>query len=268
MWLDVRLDVLGEKPKTQPSPHRAHHVQHLDAKHWRLGTCGQACHRDPAIGRRVCACGTIFWDAVVHVQTAAVVPTQSNPWLSMLGMDPGRVAQGSGSGVILDRQGWIVTNHHVIDGAQRIQVALSDGSTMEAELIEATQARIWPSQGNAAKNLPTLSFGNSDEVNVGEWVLAVGNLEFDLDRHGRHRQCQGTQPPLVGAGRQKGHLPCGKLFADRRRGESREQRGRVGQPRGRTDWHQHRHRVANRKLRWILVCDSVLHRPQGGGRSA
>ena len=74
-------------------------------------------------------------DAVVHVQTAAVVPTQSNPWLSMLGMDPGRVAQGSGSGVILDRQGWIVTNHHVIDGAQRIQVALSDGSTMEAELI-------------------------------------------------------------------------------------------------------------------------------------
>ena len=115
-------------------------------------------------------------DAVVHVQTAAVVPTQSNPWLSMLGMDPGRVAQGSGSGVILDRQGWIVTNHHVIDGAQRIQVALSDGSTMEAELIGSDPSTdLALLKTTPAKNLPTLSFGNSDEVNVGEWVLAVGN---------------------------------------------------------------------------------------------
>ena len=115
-------------------------------------------------------------DAVVHVQTATVVPTQNNPWLSMLGMDPGRVAQGSGSGVILDRQGWIVTNHHVIDGAQRIQVALSDGSTMEAELIGSDPSTdLALLKTTPAKNLPTLSFGNSDEVNVGEWVLAVGN---------------------------------------------------------------------------------------------
>ena len=115
-------------------------------------------------------------DAVVHVQTAAVVPTQSNPWLSMLGMDPGRVAQGSGSGVILDRQGWIVTNHHVIDGAQRIQVALSDGSTMEAELIGSDPSTdLALLKTTPTEDLPTLSFGNSDEVNVGEWVLAVGN---------------------------------------------------------------------------------------------
>ena len=115
-------------------------------------------------------------DAVVHVQTAAVVATQNNPWLSMLGMDQGRVAQGSGSGVILDRQGWIVTNHHVIDGAQRIQVALSDGSTMEADLIGSDPSTDLALLKTApVEDLPTLSFGNSDEVNVGEWVLAVGN---------------------------------------------------------------------------------------------
>ena len=115
-------------------------------------------------------------DAVVHVQTATVVPTQNNPWLSMLGMDQGRVAQGSGSGVILDRQGWIVTNHHVIDGAQRIQVALSDGSTMEAELIGSDPSTdLALLKTSPTEDLPTLGFGNSDEVNVGEWVLAVGN---------------------------------------------------------------------------------------------
>ena len=115
-------------------------------------------------------------DAVVHVQTAAVVPTQNNPWLSMLGMDQGRVAQGSGSGVILDSQGWIVTNHHVIDGAQRIQVALSDGSTMEAKLIGSDPSTdLALLKATASGGLPTLEFGNSDEVNVGEWVLAVGN---------------------------------------------------------------------------------------------
>ena len=115
-------------------------------------------------------------DAVVHVQTSAIVSTQNNPWLSMLGIDQGRVAQGSGSGVILDRQGWIVTNHHVIDGAQRIQVALSDGSTMEAEWIGSDPSTdLALLKTTPAEDLPTLSFGNSDKVNVGEWVLAVGN---------------------------------------------------------------------------------------------
>lgn len=115
-------------------------------------------------------------DAVVHVQTATVVPAQNNPWLSMLGMDPGCVAQGSGSGVVLDSQGWIVTNHHVIEGAQRIQVALANGSTMEAELIGSDPSTdLALLKTTPAKDLPTLDFGNSDDVNVGEWVLAVGN---------------------------------------------------------------------------------------------
>jgi S1-C subfamily serine protease len=115
-------------------------------------------------------------DAVVHVKTAAVVQAQSNAWLNMLGMNQGRMAQGSGSGVILDSQGWIVTNHHVIDGAQRIQVTLSDGTTMEAEMIGSDPSTdLALLKTSPAADLPTLSFGNSDEVHVGEWVLAVGN---------------------------------------------------------------------------------------------
>ena len=50
-------------------------------------------------------------DAVVHVQTASLVADHSNPWLSMLGMAAGRIAQGSGSGVLVDESGVIVTNH-------------------------------------------------------------------------------------------------------------------------------------------------------------
>ena len=135
MWLDFWRHVLGEKPKTQPSP-----TVHTTSHTWTPSTGALALAARPATETSLSDDAFVraaqsSVDAVVHVQTAAVVPTQSNPWLSMLGMDPGRVAQGSGSGVILDRQGWIVTNHHVIDGAQRIQVALSDGSTMEAELI-------------------------------------------------------------------------------------------------------------------------------------
>ena len=53
----------------------------------------------------------------------------------MLGMTSGRVAQGSGSGVILEEDGLIVTNHHVIEGAREVRVNLSDGTSYEAELL-------------------------------------------------------------------------------------------------------------------------------------
>ena len=115
-------------------------------------------------------------DAVVHVQTASIVADQSNPWLSMLGMAAGRVAQGSGSGVIVDEDGMIVTNHHVIEGAREIWVNTSDGTAYPARLVGSD-----PSTDLAVLDidtevpLPTMPFGNSDEVRIGEWVLAVGN---------------------------------------------------------------------------------------------
>ena len=115
-------------------------------------------------------------DAVVHVHTASIVADQSNPWLSMLGMAAGRVAQGSGSGVIVDEDGMIVTNHHVIEGAREIWVNTSDGTAYPARLVggdPSTDLAVLDIDTEVA--LPTMPFGNSDEVRIGEWVLAVGN---------------------------------------------------------------------------------------------
>ena len=114
--------------------------------------------------------------AVVHVQTTSVVPDYSNPWLSMLGMASGRVAQGSGSGVVVDAEGLIVTNHHVVEGARQVRVNLSDGTSYEAKVLgsdPSTDLAIL--EVDAERELAALTFGNSDDVRVGEWVLAVGN---------------------------------------------------------------------------------------------
>lgn len=115
-------------------------------------------------------------DAVVHVQTASLVADQSNPWLSILGMAAGRIAQGSGSGVLVDESGIIVTNHHVIQGAREVRVNTSDGESHVARVVgsdPSTDLAVLAIE--ADRPLPAMTMGNSDEVQVGEWVLAVGN---------------------------------------------------------------------------------------------
>lgn len=115
-------------------------------------------------------------DAVVHVQTASLVADLSNPWLTMLGMVQGRVAEGSGSGVIVDSEGLIVTNHHVIEGADRVVVSTSNGQTHEAKVLGSDPSTdLAVLQIQTQEELKTLGFGNSDALQVGEWVLAVGN---------------------------------------------------------------------------------------------
>jgi serine protease Do len=80
-----------------------------------------------------------------------------------------------GSGVIIDRDGFILTNHHVIANADEIQVKLSDTRTLPAELV-GTDARTDIALIRVrAKNLPQAELGNSDELGVGDWVLAIGN---------------------------------------------------------------------------------------------
>ena len=115
-------------------------------------------------------------DAVVHVQTASVVADQGNPWLSMLGMTPGRIAQGSGSGVIIEEDGLIVTNHHVIQGAREVWVNTSNGASFKARVVGSDPSTdLALLEIDADRPLQALAFGNSDDIQVGEWVLAVGN---------------------------------------------------------------------------------------------
>ncbi|MFB9865199.1 Do family serine endopeptidase [Rufibacter immobilis] len=89
-------------------------------------------------------------------------------------------AMGSGSGVIIASNGYIVTNNHVIDRADKIQVILDDKRTFDATLVGTDPNTDIALLKINADNLPALRYGNSDNVKVGEWVLAVGN-PFNLN---------------------------------------------------------------------------------------
>lgn len=82
---------------------------------------------------------------------------------------------GSGSGVIISADGYIVTNNHVIDGASKIRVILNDKREYNAELLGKDPNTDMALLRIDEKNLPFAVVGNSDEVKVGQWVLAVGN---------------------------------------------------------------------------------------------
>jgi len=90
-----------------------------------------------------------------------------------------KIDASSGSGVIISPDGYIVTNNHVVDGGIDIEVTLGDRSEYEAELIGRDPSTDLALVKIDAQNLPFVSFGNSDSLFVGEWVLAVGN-PFDL----------------------------------------------------------------------------------------
>lgn len=87
----------------------------------------------------------------------------------------GRAYVGSGSGVILTNDGYIVTNNHVVQGADKIEVTLNDKRTYDAQIIGTDPSSDLAVIKIQEKNLPVIPFGDSDEVKVGEWVLAVGN---------------------------------------------------------------------------------------------
>ena len=86
----------------------------------------------------------------------------------------------SGSGVIISKDGYIVTNHHVVADGDKISVSFSNHRELKATLIGSDPSTDLALIKVEADNLPFLSFGNSDSVQVGEWVLAVGN-PFDLE---------------------------------------------------------------------------------------
>jgi len=83
--------------------------------------------------------------------------------------------QGAGSGVIISPEGYIVTNNHVVQDASKIEIVLNDKRSYEATIIGTDPATDLAVVKIAEKNLPYLNYGNSDDLMIGEWVLAVGN---------------------------------------------------------------------------------------------
>jgi serine protease Do len=86
-----------------------------------------------------------------------------------------RQVQGVGSGVIVNADGYILTNHHVVDGAVEIKVELNDNRTFTAKLVGSDPPSDLAVLKIDATNLPVVSIGDSDKVRVGDFVLALGN---------------------------------------------------------------------------------------------
>lgn len=124
------------------------------------------------------AAAEIAVHAVVHIKTQSLRGgwSSGNPILDYFGyrQEP-RLARGFGSGVILSQDGFIVTNNHVIEGAQKIMVVLNDNREFEARLVGADPSSDLAVLKVEADNMPYLRYGNSDNLRLGEWVLAVGN---------------------------------------------------------------------------------------------
>jgi Do/DeqQ family serine protease len=147
----------------------------------------------PALNSGVAQAQASYADLVTRVSPAVVTirstersrPAQQFPFMDDPGFreffgdrmpqqTPQRV-QGVGSGVIITNDGYILTNHHVVDGALEIKVELTDNRTFKAKLVGSDQPSDLAVLKIDATNLPTLSLGDSDKVRVGDFVLAVGN---------------------------------------------------------------------------------------------
>ena len=149
-----------------------------------------------AEGLNFVAAATAVTPAVVHVMTEyAAAPqdrqrrAQMDPFLRQFFGDggdgqgqeqPQGGGQGSGSGVIIAANGYIVTNNHVIDKASKITVVMDDKREYAAVLVGADPNTDLAVLKVKADNLPFVKYGNSDDLKVGQWVLAVGN-PFNLN---------------------------------------------------------------------------------------
>ncbi|HEX8844981.1 MAG TPA: Do family serine endopeptidase [Pyrinomonadaceae bacterium] len=132
--------------------------------------------------------------AVVNIDTVTAAPElaerdddkddpgANNPLLDMLRRQVRRPARGVGSGFIVDPKGYILTNQHVVQGATRITVRLQSGEEFRGVvkgIDEETDVAVIKIE--APRDLPTVKLGNSDQVEVGDWVLAIGS-PFGLDQ--------------------------------------------------------------------------------------
>lgn len=117
--------------------------------------------------------------AVVNVDAAVRGDGRSRSgsrWQRDLADAPGAPREGSGSGFFIDSSGYLLTNFHVIDGADRLTVTLGDGRSFRAELVGVDPAvDIALLKIPATEHLPVAVLGNSDSLRPGQWVCAIGN---------------------------------------------------------------------------------------------
>ena len=120
--------------------------------------------------------------AVVHIN-ARVTQTDT----SFFGIPQEREATGTGSGFVIDRDGYIVTNAHVVEGAEELQVVFGTDATVPAKLVGLDRStdiaviKVDPDSKELAGELRTVEFGDSKSIQVGDPVIAIGN-PFSLDR--------------------------------------------------------------------------------------
>ena len=112
--------------------------------------------------------------AVVHIKTLYKESASGNYPGQLYDAPSGRSAMGSGSGVIITADGYIATNNHVVENASAIEVILPDKRMFSAALVGLDPNTDLALLKIKATGLPVVKFGNSDIVQVGEWVLAVG----------------------------------------------------------------------------------------------
>jgi Do/DeqQ family serine protease len=121
-------------------------------------------------------------NSVVHVTTQVETTTFQRDIFSEFFYGPGsggrefkQFGSGSGSGVIISEDGYIVTNNHVIENAKVIQVTLNDNRKYDATIVGADPSTDIAVLKIKEKGLSAIPIGNSDDIKIGEWVLAVGN---------------------------------------------------------------------------------------------
>lgn len=131
--------------------------------------------------------------AVVNIETTQVQPEvnekdedkedeTTNPLLDMFRRQPRRAPRGVGSGFIVSSKGYILTNHHVIEDATRITVGLQSGEKYRATVVGIdSETDVAVIKIESPKDLPTVTLGDSNQAQVGDWVLAMGS-PFGLDQ--------------------------------------------------------------------------------------
>ncbi len=126
--------------------------------------------------------------SVVNVTTTYPMESQNqyqyDPFRELFGLhgqrQPQQAPMSTGSGVIISQDGYIVTNNHVVEGGEKVEITLDDKRSYTAEVIGRDPSTDLALLRIKEEGLKFINYGNSDDVKVGEWVLAVGN-PFNLN---------------------------------------------------------------------------------------